>query len=228
MVPCPFSQLRLQGFFWLGKYWVELRQVFGAISAVWNYDSLHMCVSLIAEIISRIDHNDLHRTLDDQVVVSVDPQRHKAFIRAYMDVCATLNIPLAPMEGSKAFTFQSAGTVLGVWFDVPSLSWSLAPVKIDHYIVSMERVKQASLVTLKKLQSINGIFNHLIQHCPAMKYFRAPIIDDIKVATKSKNPIKPSQATVYTIEYWQRMLHDLRGFHLECFWPGFIRVKTLT
>ena len=213
MVPCPFHQLRLQGFYWLGKYWVELRQVFGAISAVWNYDSLHLCVSLIAEIVSNIDKSDLHRTLDDQVVVSTSTDRHKDFIRSYIDICDQLNIPLASMDGTKAFLYQDAGTILGVWFDTNTLSWSLCTAKIDAYIIAMERVRKASKISLKSLQSVNGIINHLIQHCPAMKFFRAPIIDDIKRADKAKRPITPSPATIDTLAYWQNMLHDLRhGF----------------
>jgi hypothetical protein len=39
-VPAPISDLRLQGFFWLGKYFFEKKQIFGASSAVANYDRL--------------------------------------------------------------------------------------------------------------------------------------------------------------------------------------------
>ena len=81
------------------------------------------------------------------------------------------------------------------------------------YIIAMERVRKASKISLKSLQSVNGIINHLIQHCPAIKFFRAPIIDDIKRADKAKKPITPSPATIDTLGYWQNMLHDLcHGF----------------
>ena len=51
LVPAREHQLRLQGLFWLGRYFVELRQVFGASSSVYNYDITHKCISTFARII---------------------------------------------------------------------------------------------------------------------------------------------------------------------------------
>ena len=210
MVPCPHDQLRLQGFFWLGKYWVELRQVFGAVSAVYNYDRLHFCVSLIAQILSKIDQDDLHRTLDDQVVVSVDPERHKLFMIEYQKVCLTLNIPLAPFDGRKAFLDRSQGIVLGVWFDIPNLSWSLDPAKIDNYIITMNKALLNYKVSIKALQSINGIMNHIIIHCPLLRFYRTAILEDIRLAERLDHAIFISPASKHTLVFWQKMLQSLK------------------
>ncbi len=39
-VPVPLSDLPLQGFRWLGAYFVELKQMFGAAASVQNFDIL--------------------------------------------------------------------------------------------------------------------------------------------------------------------------------------------
>ena len=38
IIPAPIEDLRLQGFKWLGMYFVETQQLFGAETAVCNYD----------------------------------------------------------------------------------------------------------------------------------------------------------------------------------------------
>ena len=117
------------------------------------------------------------------------------------------------MDGNKAFIDQPAGTILGVYFDVPTLSWSLDSRKIDNYIASLDKVKTAYKVSLKSLQSVNGIINTITTHCPAMKFYRTPIIDDIKVATVVGHAIFISKATKSILTVWQKLLHDLReGF----------------
>ena len=38
IIPAPLNDIRLQGFCWLQKYFVELKQIFGAKTAVANFD----------------------------------------------------------------------------------------------------------------------------------------------------------------------------------------------
>ena len=47
-VPAKIFDLRLQGFFWLGKYFVENRQIFGAKTAVSNFDRVGKTILLLS------------------------------------------------------------------------------------------------------------------------------------------------------------------------------------
>jgi hypothetical protein len=53
-VPCKVQDLRLQGSMWLGKYFVETRQVFGAKMPVCNYDIVGETLKLLALIDSQV------------------------------------------------------------------------------------------------------------------------------------------------------------------------------
>ncbi len=95
-VPAKIFDLRLQGFSWLGKYFVENRQIFGAKTAVSNYDRVGKTILLLSLCYADIPWALVHRTLDD--VVAVAPEKMEwvdDFSQAYMNVCKTINVPLA-------------------------------------------------------------------------------------------------------------------------------------
>ena len=64
-VPCKIFDLRLQGFSWLGKYFLETQQIFGAISSVPNYDILGHTIADMAIILSNSPAELSLRRLDD-------------------------------------------------------------------------------------------------------------------------------------------------------------------
>jgi hypothetical protein len=64
-VPCPLNDLHLQGFSWLGKFFVELRQIFGATTAVANYDILGNTVLTLVKAETEVPNEFVHRQLDD-------------------------------------------------------------------------------------------------------------------------------------------------------------------
>ena len=69
-VPAKSSDLRLQGFSWLDKYFVELRLIFGATTAVTNYDVLSNTVATLAKAECEIAAHLLHRILDEVLFVA--------------------------------------------------------------------------------------------------------------------------------------------------------------
>ena len=64
------KDLRLQGFSWLNKYFVELSLVFGSVNSVEAFDNLGELVLNLACLSSKFPKNLTHRTLDDVPVVS--------------------------------------------------------------------------------------------------------------------------------------------------------------
>ena len=210
IVPCKEGQLRLNGFFWLGMYWIETRQVFGSISAVYNYDILHFCVSLLARLRSKIDGESLHRTLDDQVCVTDNDNLHEAFRSEYKLICKRCDIPLSVCDGVKAFEFKTRGTVLGIDFDAETLSWTLSSEKISRYLSMINELRCCDKATLKQIQRVNGVINTIVIHCPILQFFRTEIIDALKFANKRQTSVVLDEATRKLLLFWMHVLHDLR------------------
>jgi hypothetical protein len=141
-VPCRVADLRLQGFSWLGKYFVETRQVFGAKTSVCNYDIVGETLKLISVIESEIPPELVLRHVDDVPVVAPgDSGLCEKFSETYKKVCKELNVKLAPdcplMD--KAFTCQHRGKVLGVKFDTTDLTWSLSDKKVQNALHSVKK-----------------------------------------------------------------------------------------
>ncbi len=91
-VPCRVSNLTLQGFPWLGKFFVETRQVFKRM----YYDNLGETLKLLALLECDIPHKLVLRQVDD--VPSVAPEDSglcEQFSEVYRALCKRLNVKLA-------------------------------------------------------------------------------------------------------------------------------------
>ncbi len=53
-IPTPTSELRLQGFSWLGKFFVELKKVFGSKEAVSAFDRLNNTLVTLAALAAHL------------------------------------------------------------------------------------------------------------------------------------------------------------------------------
>jgi hypothetical protein len=125
-VPAARDKFRLQGFLWLDRFFFEKKQVFGAKSAVPNYDQFGNTICTLASVMSNTPAKYVTRCLDDVPVVGpANTNICKNFSVMYKSICKDCNIQLAPncKKNEKAFEIQSVGKVLGIWFDSKNLSW---------------------------------------------------------------------------------------------------------
>jgi hypothetical protein len=74
-VLCKPEDFRLQGFSWLGKFFVKLKQVFGATTAVANLNVLGNIVLKITLLDCDIPSHLVHRQLDDVPAVAPFSQK---------------------------------------------------------------------------------------------------------------------------------------------------------
>jgi hypothetical protein len=124
-IPVPLSQVKYQGFHWLGKSFTETQKVFGDKSAVAGFDRLgHVSVDF-ARILSGTPSHLIHRTLDDTPLVTpaLSNIGHR-FAEAYERTCAECNIKLAPPcpKNEKTFANSTTGSVLGIPFNTNTLT----------------------------------------------------------------------------------------------------------
>jgi hypothetical protein len=161
-VPVPLHDLRLQGFSWLGAYFVELKQMFGAAVSVQNFDILGNTIKACVLATCEIPRKLVHHQLDDVPLVAPlnSPWGHE-FANTYRSICNKINMVLAPdcklLE--KAFSNSSSGNVLGIVFNTETLSWRLPEEKIEKCLKSISNIENKQETTLLDMQACQKGFN---------------------------------------------------------------------
>ncbi len=212
MIPAKPEQYRLQGFAWLTMYFIELRQTFGSCSSVFNYDVFHKLFCAIIRELTHTKDESLFRVLDDLIVITKTLDENKNFVETYIKTAKELNIPLAETNNAeKSFVYQTRGTVLGISIDTANMTWSLGTQKIHAYKFQIQRTINAKTVSLKELQSVNGILNTIVQLCPTLKFWRTPILADMSQARYKEQKIQLSMETKLCLSGWMRILNSLKN-----------------
>lgn len=210
LVPVKHEQFYLQGFRWLDKIFIEVRLIFGARSSVPNYDDFHQTVSDLVRARTNTDPQFLHRTLDDQCIVTQTMAVNKLFIQAYLDLAKAIDLPLADMSGhDKAFLYRTSGTVLGIFFDTPTMTWKYSEHKRLSHMKIIESALCAPLVTLQLMQKVAGVINTLTIMCPLLRFLRAPVIAQLSDAYAS-SPVVLRADTAKFLHLWLHIFRDLQ------------------
>ena len=211
-IPSKRSQWRLVGFYWLGKYFVELRLVFGSGSAPANYDDFSGAFTAMVAADSLTNPEFLLRQLDDQICITPSLEQNKAFVESYLHHAKEINLSLAGFdEPDKSFAFKSSGKILGVIFDAKTSSWKFDDSKISRFQLILLQAKNKPRCSINLLQRVIGVMNTVLQLCPVLKGFRTPIINDLRRAY-SKSPVILSQGSVYCLHSWLKMFSDLKNY----------------
>jgi hypothetical protein len=175
-IPAKPEDLRLQGFRWLGMFFVETQQVFGAKTAA--FGRLGGTLAGLAAVKSGCPRRWIHRTIDDTVLVTpADSAVGPAFAAAYKDICADLGVILAENcpACEKAFKDQTQGTVLGVRFDTVKQTRSMAPEKLDSIITAATPGLRRLHMSLSETQTLLGKLANFCHMCKFLKAFKHPL-----------------------------------------------------
>jgi hypothetical protein len=106
---------RIQGFSWLNWYFVETKQIFGAKTAVCNFDVLGNTILALTLCNLNVPKQFVHRTLDDvPVVVPAHLSWGETFAAEYISICNMLNVSVTTScpKYKKAFMNSKHGKVL--------------------------------------------------------------------------------------------------------------------
>jgi hypothetical protein len=177
-IPSAQSDLRLQGFSWLGKYFIELKKVFGSKEAVSAFDRLNNTIVTLAATASALPPSLIHRTLDDVPIVTLpNSAAGQKFAQEYQDICNSIGAALAPPcpNFEKAFCNSTWGTVLGIQFDTIPLTWSISRDKKAKILDRIRNPLMGQPINLNDLQKLIGTLNDVGQMCPFLRGFRQPL-----------------------------------------------------
>ena len=214
-VPCEIDDLRYQGFAWLGKYFVETRQIFGATTSVSNFDRVGETLQKIAELKSGTPSEFVLRQLDDLIVIG--PEKSgicEKFTKCYKDLCAYCGVEIAEdcPKSEKAFSNQKRGKVLGILFDSTDLTWCIPQSKRIKCLVLLKKCISQKWTNLLDLQRLMGRLNDFCQMCPFMKIFNQPLNSCLAGVEDNPNfKILLSQAAIDDAKIWSGfLLNDLK------------------
>lgn len=211
LIPTKFDHLHLQGFVWLNKTFFETSQIFGARSAVPNYDRTSHNISTMVRVKTNTPTAFLERQLDDQIIVTETLDENESFVNEYIRLAKSINLPLAPFDKpDKAFLYQTKGIILGTVFDTVEMTWSLSLVKRVKIMSTIIELLSKTKVYQLDLQRALGMINQLIQLCPPLKFIRAPIIQDLK-NTYEKDPIFLSSSARDFFHNWLFIIAELEA-----------------
>ncbi len=174
-VPVPVNELWYQGFSWLGKYFVELKQMFGTVTSVQNFDILGNTLKSLSQVSCCLPRRWIHRQLDDvPFVCKQNCQWGHVFASKYKNICKDIGIILAPdcATFEKAFSCSKFGKVLGIFFNTETLAWHLPDDKAKKYKDMVFDFITKNIVTLKEMLNLMGCLNHVAQMCPFLLCFR--------------------------------------------------------
>ena len=182
IIPAPLDDFRLQGFCWLQKYFVELKQIFGAKTAVANFDIFGNTILSLAVAGTNFPKNFIHRCLDD---VPFAAPAHTSWCEKltskYSSICGSLNVKFVSscLKNEKAFSNSTFGKVLGIFFDSSDLSWSLPEAKRIEALMSIKKVITKDFLVLSEMQEMLGRLNHINQMCNFLQGFMFPLYIDL-------------------------------------------------
>ncbi len=177
-IPAAQSDLRLQGFTWLGRFFVELKKVFGSKEAVSAFDRLNHTLVVLAAQSAGLSLKFVHRTLDDVPIATPQSSaKGPLFAKAYENICRQIGAGLAPPceKLEKAFCDTTRGTVLGIVFDSVALSWSISTDKKNRILSRLRGPLLGLPASLLETQQLIGSLNDVGQMCPFLRGFRQPL-----------------------------------------------------
>jgi len=175
-IPAATEDLPLQGFVWLGRFFVETQEIFGAIPSVCNFDREGNTFQVLVIKDSGVKRDAVFRILDDTSHISKKgSQDGRNFVDSMRKLCESVNMPLAPLcpNNEKAFEMQTRGVVMGVGFDSSSMSWFLSQAKAEKVARRCLGLRDSTYSTLKVVQKAMGSVNDMAQMMPFAKFYKS-------------------------------------------------------
>jgi hypothetical protein len=212
-IPAAQPDLRLQGFTWLGRFFVELKKVFGSKEAVSAFDRLNHTLVVLAAKSAKLPLQYIHRTLDDvPFATPASSDKGPIFASEYENICSQIGASLAPpcAKFEKAFCDSTHGTVLGIVFDSVSMTWSISDDKRSRILSRLHDPLLGKPISLLETQQLIGSLNDVGQMCPFLRGFRQPLYNFL-LQFKEDPVVKlsPPPEVRSDLKVWAAALHTV-------------------
>jgi len=182
------EDLPLQYFSWLGKDFIELMLIFGAVSSAGLYDRLAKVVLDLVIRHAKFPPDMVIQYLDD--VCAAAPRgcpSLNAFQNAYRALAADVGVQLAPYtDPDKAFCCTTVGVILGIQYDTDNWTWSIPTEKLARVLAQLRLCLESDSIVQHEMWSLVGRLIHYAPLIPCGKFNIGHLIT-ASAASKDRN-----------------------------------------
>ena len=138
---------------WEGSYYVDLALPMGCSSSCLIFEAVSTAVEWIAR--NKLNIQSIH-ILDDFFLVSVSQQVGTVQLKAFLDMCEDIGLPMAP---DKTFWPSNIMTFVGYEIDTMIGEVRLPLDKVEKCRIEISKLINKKKATLREIQSVIGLLN---------------------------------------------------------------------
>jgi len=207
------EDIKLQYFNWLGKDFIELMLIFGAVSSPGLFDSLAKVVIDFVIRHAKFPPESAMQYLDDFCAAAPAGCPSLARLeKAYRDVAADVGVKLAPTtDPEKAFSPTTQGVVLGVCYDTHNWTWSIPQEKLARVLTQLRDCMTADTLQQHEVWSLVGKLIHYAPLIPNAKYNIGHLIIANAASNDRNNTVILTPDIKKQLHFWWVMLKTTTG-----------------
>ena len=164
--------------------------------------ALHWVVS------SQVSNTSVVHVLDDFLFISPTYGLCLSALETFQDICRKLGVPLAP---DKTVGPVTSLPFLGIGLDTVKMQTFIPQDKINRMLSDTDLLLHSKSVTLRKLQSVNGLLNFACQVLPSARAFLRSLFDLTVGVSRPHYHIHIPLSAKADVLVWQEFLRSFNG-----------------
>ena len=225
IIPIHPDDYGLLGMQWRGLYYYDRCMPMGCSSSCLTFEMFSTAVEWIARNTRKIDY--ILHILDDYLLVAPSEQLCQQQLDLFLSLCSYLGIPIAPEKTCGPSTIMSFA---GIELDSIFLEARLPRDKIEKCISLISDFIHRKKVTLKEVQSLNGLLNFACSVIRPGRAFLRRLID-LTVGVRLPNHyIRLNREVKEDLKTWLSFLLNFNGryFFLDDLWLNSSKLNLFT
>ena len=215
IIPISPSDYHLLGFKWKEQIYFDRCLPMGASSSCAIFERFSTAIEWITK--NYISNTYVLHVLDDFLFISPSFHDCYASLNIFLRLCSDIGIPIAR---DKTFGPLQSLPFLGIQLNTVTMCASLPPDKIQKFNNLLDLFLDRSAVTLKELQSLNGMLNFACGIIVPARAFCRRLYNLSKGVTKHYYKIKITKSVKEDLKVWKMFLaeYNNKTFFLDFKW----------
>ncbi|XP_048582553.1 uncharacterized protein LOC125561881 [Nematostella vectensis] len=225
IIPVRPQDYNLLGMQWKGFYYHDRCMPMGCSSSCKTFELFSTALEWIA--LEKLRLPQVVHLLDDFLFISPSQHLGVMHLNLFLDVCNYLGVPIAP---EKTLGPSTTLSFAGIELDTILFEARLPVDKIQKCLDTISKFLTRKKVTLRELQSLNGLLNFACSVVVPGRAFLRRLIDLTIGINSPLHYIRLSREVKADLRVWQCFLEDFNGksFFLEDTWHSSDKLKLYT
>ena len=215
IIPIAPSEYHLLGFKWKDQCYFDRCLPMGASSSCAIFERFSTSIEWIIK--NYVSNTAVLHVLDDFLFISPSFEDCQSSLNIFLKICADIGIPIA---NDKTFGPVQCLPFLGIQLNTITMSASLPLDKIAKFTSLINKFLVSNSVTLKELQSLNGMLNFACGIIVPARAFCRRLYNLTMGMTKHYYKIKMTKSVKSDLLVWKMFLADYNNktFFLDFKW----------